>query len=149
LPSEAEWEYVSRADSGQAYPWGNEFDPDKMNTDPNVSVAAVGCFRRGASLFNSIEDLMGWHQWTRSGYRGWSVPYDPHDGREEPGLDDDYVLRGGNAEKKPIHFATEYREPSFCGPQRGFRVSIGPPVARSSRAVSMRQRTPPVNQDVC
>ena len=141
--------WAAKGPEGLTYPWGNEFDEDKMNADDKIDVVAVGCFPRGASLRDSVEDLMGWSQWTRSGYRGFNDMYDPYDGRELPGFDDDYVLRGyGNGKTASIDLATTYRRPSDRLRRHGFRVSIGRPVPRSSLAFSLRQPHLPTKTEV-
>ena len=75
--------------------------------------------------------------------------YDPYDGRELPGFDDAYVLRGyGSGRTASIDLATEYRHPSERLQRHGFRVLIGRSVPRSSLAFSTRQPHIPTKTEV-
>ncbi len=96
LPSEAEWEKAARgALEAWEFPWGDEFDQDKVNNNMTIGRAsAVGCFPRGRSPYE-IQDMAGnvW-EWTRSIYEKYS--YEISEKRED--LEDKKslrVLRGG------------------------------------------------------
>ena len=104
LPSEAEWEKAARWDpaSGHAriYPWGDQFDPNRCNTDQSGigTTTPVGSYaegmRNGASPCGA-QDMAGnvW-EWTGSVYK--SYPYTISDGREQVRSLRDRVLRGGS-----------------------------------------------------
>ena len=44
LPTEAEWEKPPAAKSGRVYPWGNNFDPKKANTERIENWRYHGCW---------------------------------------------------------------------------------------------------------
>ncbi len=111
LPTESEWEYAARGPDGLVYPWGNEFEPGRLNycdgacsidqgwkdsahNDGYADPAPVGAYDN-ASWVGAF-DLSGnvW-EWTSTIYHPY--PYDAHDGRENlSDYDSKRVLRGGS-----------------------------------------------------
>ncbi len=70
LPTELEWQSVAAGKSGREYPWGEEFDVNKCNTNETGSRRAspVGIFI-GGNTQEGISDMSGnvW-EWTGSWY---------------------------------------------------------------------------------
>ena len=66
LPSEAEWEKAARGLSGQAFPWGSQFDARRLNSadaGPEESMR-VGSFAEGASPFGVLDMAGQVYEWT-------------------------------------------------------------------------------------
>jgi formylglycine-generating enzyme required for sulfatase activity len=71
LPTEAEWEKAARGPGGYEYPWGNQWDPKKINTmseNPDAPYSAVGSYPGDQSTYgvydmaaNVAEWVAGWY----------------------------------------------------------------------------------------
>src|SRR5262249_44722350 len=109
LPTEAEWEYAARGPSNLIYPWGNKFDPLKVNIcdaecpdsgltngpdDGYQWTSPVGRYEN-ASWVGAYDLIGNVNEWVSSIYKDY--PYDATDGRENPDdHDSDRVVRGSS-----------------------------------------------------
>jgi formylglycine-generating enzyme required for sulfatase activity len=71
LPTESEYEKAARGDSGIAYPWGNAFEPDKLNSAVKGpgDTTPVGQYTNGASPYGLLDMAGNVFQWTSTRYR--------------------------------------------------------------------------------
>lgn len=133
LPSVPEWERAARGTDGRTYPWGNEFNPDKANTNLSDigSTSVVGCFPMGASPEGLLDACGNVWEWTRSHYEPY--PYPPLGKEREKrelltaGSYIARVLRGGSwlSNKGNARCACLDRSsPDFGNNGIGFRVSL-------------------------
>lgn len=116
LPTEAQWEYASRAGRRSAYWWGDTFD-----------AAPAGAALTGGAVRNPwglTAVLGGVWEWTSSAYRNYPFA---DDGRNDASAQGDRVMRGGSGASGPPMLRSANRgrtPPETCSELLGFRCAL-------------------------
>ncbi|MBT5550536.1 MAG: SUMF1/EgtB/PvdO family nonheme iron enzyme [Nitrospina sp.] len=110
LPTELQWERAARGDDGLIYPWGNEFDSEKCNSDESKvrATTPVSRYPEGRSPSGCYDMAGNVWEWVSDWY------------------DTGKALRGGSWGSEPSSMQSVVRgltSPTARGSNNGFRCS--------------------------
>lgn len=118
LPSEAQWEKAARGTDGRAYPWGEQWDSDKVARLPWSQRALhyalthpIGGTPEGASPYGALDMAGNVYEWVGDWYAAGYYEVSPDKNPKGPATGVAKVIRGGDTAHAYKAQRTSYRQP--------------------------------------
>ncbi|PJF43622.1 MAG: hypothetical protein CUN55_08140, partial [Phototrophicales bacterium] len=120
LPSAAQWQRAAQGDDGRRYPWGNEFDVKRCNTNLSKirQPTPVDQYPNGASPFGVLDMAGNVFEWCLTDWESGQDRFEGNKRRE---------LRGGswfNDPSETVVSARNWLFPDLRSSDRGFRIVL-------------------------